>query len=114
MRKRKIILALMIFLTAVSRPLFAEDISLTATVESNHVTLGNSTRLVLTVKGTQKVEPVELPAIDGLDTKYLGPQTAVSIVNGQYSSSKSFIYVLFSNKVGKFTIPALSMTIDGK
>lgn len=114
MQERKLILALMIFLAAACRPLFAEDISLTARVDANRVTLGNSTHFVLTVNGTQKAEPVDLPAIDGFDSKYLGPQTAVSIVNGNYSASKSFIYVLFSNKVGKFTIPSISLTVDGK
>lgn len=104
----------MILTAAVCRPLFADDVSLTATVDSNRVTLGNSTHLILKVSGTQKAEPIELPAMDGFETKYLGPQSEVSIVNGNYSASKSFIYVLFSNKAGKFTIPSLSMTIDGK
>ena len=56
---------------------FAEDISVRATVDSNQITLGSSTRLVLTVNGTQKVDPIELPAIDGFDSRYLGPQTQV-------------------------------------
>jgi hypothetical protein len=114
MRKRKFIIALMVFFAAACRPLSADDIALTAVVETNRVTLGNSTHLVLTVEGSQNAEPIDLPVIEGFDSKYLGPQTAVSIVNGKSSVSKSFIYVLFSNKAGKFTIPALSMTVDGK
>ncbi len=92
----------------------AEDISFEATVDSNQLTLGNSAHLMLTVKGTQKVDPVSLPQIDGFDARYVGPQTQVSVVNGNYSSSKVFIYSLFPNKAGHFKIPSISVVIDGK
>lgn len=113
LRKTFSFLAL-IFFCSVCLAAFAEDISLRATVDSNQITLGGSTRLVLTVNGTQNVEPIELPVIDGFESRYLGPQTQVSIVNGNYSASKSFIYVLFSNKTGTFTVPSLAIAIDGK
>lgn len=105
---------LIIFLAFANASAFAEDISVRATVDSNQITLGSSTRLVLTVNGTQKVDPIELPAIDGFESRFLAPQTQVSIVNGNYSAAKSFIYVLFSNKTGTFTVPALTVVIDGK
>ncbi len=93
---------------------YAEDISFEATVDSNQVSLDSSFQLTLTVHGTQNASPVQLPTIDGFDSRYLGPSTHVSIINGQVSSAKSFIYNLYPQKVGQFTIPALSITIDGK
>ena len=114
MKKIRAILVSIVFILAACSAAFAEDISFKATVDSNHVTLGNSTHLLLKVTGAKKVDPIQLPAIEGIDSRYLGPQTEVSIVNGNYSSSKSFIYVLFSNKAGKFTVPAIAATIDGK
>ena len=92
----------------------AEDISVDATVTADQLTLGNSAQLMVTIRGTQKVDPPSLPAIDGFDTRYVGPQTQVSVVNGNYSSAKSFIYSLFPNKTGQFKIPSLAVTIDGK
>lgn len=111
---KKLAICLVFVFVLLSRPIFADEITLKATVDSNQIALGDSTRLVLTVSGTQKADPIDLPVIDGFDARYLGPQTQVSIVNGNYSASKSFIYVLFSTKTGTFTIPALSFTIDGK
>lgn len=114
MRKIRSILVSAIFVLAACAATFAEDISFKAEVDSNQVTLGNSTHLILTVNGAKKVDQIPLPSIEGMDSRYLGPQTQVSIVNGNYSSTKSFIYVLFSNKAGKFTVPAIAVTIDGK
>jgi hypothetical protein len=95
-------------------PARAEDISVGATVSANRINLGASAQLMLTVRGTQKVDPVNLPAIDGLDVRYIGPQTQVSIVNGNYTSSKTFIYSLFPNKTGQFKIPSLTLSIGGQ
>ncbi len=111
----KIWLVLMLTLTVGwTVPARSEDVSLEATVTANKVNMGSSAQLMLTVRGTQKIDPPTLPTIDGFESRYIGPQTQVSIVNGQYSSSKTFIYSMFPNKSGKFQIPALSLTIDGK
>jgi hypothetical protein len=110
-----IIIVVMAALMAWAMPgALAEDISVEATVTANRINLGNSAQLVLTVHGTQKADPISLPAIDGFDTRYIGPQTQVSIVNGNYNSTKSFIYSLFPNKTGQFKIPSLSITVDDR
>jgi hypothetical protein len=111
MRINFLIIAVSFFLCV---PVHAEDVSVSATVAANRLTLGKSTQLMVTVQGTQKVDPASLPPIDGFDARYVGPQTQVSIVNGNYASSKTFIYSLFPTKTGQFKIPSLSMTIDGK
>jgi len=93
---------------------FAQDVSIEVEVSSKRIELGSAIQLTITVHGEKNVEPIQLPAIDGFDVKYLGPSTRVSVVNGQYSSSKSFIYSLFPQKVGQFQIPSSKVTIRNR
>jgi len=72
----------------------AEDIAFDAFVNANKVSMGTAIQLTLTVKGTQDVDVPQLPTIDGFDARYVGPATQVSVVNGAYSTTKSFYYVL--------------------
>lgn len=114
MRKMRAIFISVVLIFSAGLAAFAEDVSLRTTVDSTQLTLGNSTHLTITVNGAQKVDQIPLPPIDGFDARYLGPQTAVSIINGNYTSSKSFVYTLFPNKVGKFTVPVITFIKDGK
>ena len=92
----------------------AQDISVEVELSSRKVPLGSAAQLVITINGTQNVDAISLPKIEGFDVRYLGPSTRVSIVNGQHSSSKAFSYSLFPLKVGQFQIPAFDVLISGK
>ncbi len=93
----------------------AKDITFQADVDRTTVELGSYARLTLTVTGVEGLEQaIELPEIDGLESRLIGPQSRVSIVNGQYSSSYSLVYILYPSKTGRFTIPAISLTVDGQ
>ena len=92
----------------------AQDISIEVELSSKKVLLGSTAQLTVTVNGSQDIDPIQLPKIEGFDANYLGPSTRVSIVNGQYSSSKAFIYSLFPLKEGKFEIPAFYVIVSGK
>ena len=92
----------------------AENINFESSVSASKIGLGQSIQLLLTVTGAQDVSAIDLNSIEGFTVRYLGPSTRVSIVNGQYSSSKSFIYSIFPTKVGKFTIPSFTINIQGK
>ncbi|HQP10658.1 MAG TPA: BatD family protein, partial [Candidatus Omnitrophota bacterium] len=109
-----IFLGLGILLIAGAGRCFAQDISVSAEVSSRQIVLGDSAQLSITVSGSQDVEPVQLPPIDGFEASFLGPSTRVSIVNGQYSSSKTFTYSLFALKEGTFEIPALNVIVSGQ
>lgn len=62
---------------------------------------------------------ISLPNIEGFQV-LMGPSISQSssyqYVNGQMSSSKSYIYsyILFAEKQGKFTIPAVSTSVEGE
>jgi hypothetical protein len=106
--------SLFIFIVLLTGKLFAQDVQVQAEVDRNTVTLGDAIQFTLTLQGTQNLDPVQFPQIDGFDTRYLGPSRRISIVNGQYSSSVSFIYSLLATKVGKFNIPPFKVTVDQK
>ncbi|MBI5150700.1 MAG: protein BatD [Candidatus Omnitrophica bacterium] len=97
-----------------AKAVFAQDIRFTAEVDQTKIALGSSAQLTLTVEGAQDIQPPAISPVDGLDIRYLGPATRVSIVNGQYSTSKSFMYSILPLKVGRFTIPSLTIDITGK
>lgn len=62
---------------------------------------------------------VNLPQFEGFQV-LMGPSvyssSSISVVNGKMTSNKSFVYsyVLLAEKKGKFTIPAVSVTVNGK
>lgn len=92
---------------------FAQDVQFTAEVDQNKIPLGTSARLTLTVTGTQDVTDIPAPSVDGLDIRFLGPSTQISIVNGQYSSRKSWMYSVVPLKTGRFTVPSVSINVNG-
>ena len=100
--------------TSFVQPLAAEDIVFQAEVNAPQAALDDSLQLTLRISGTQNVSPIELPAIEGFTSRFIGPATQVSIINGQSSVTKSFIYVLYPQKKGKFTIPAFTIELEGK
>ncbi len=97
-----------------ARSLFAADVTVEVTVDKNRVALGSSVQLNLTFHGRQDIVAPELPEIDGFKTRYVGPSTRMSIVNGRVSSSITHVYSLLPLKVGTFRIPSLSINIEGK
>ncbi len=112
MRKLLLLCAAM-FLTL--NLLWAEDVSVEATVDSSQLTMGEAGQLTLTIHGVKNgIEPPQWPKIDGIETSYLGPSTSISIINGQYSSVHAYNYSIFPSKTGHVQIPALSLTIDSK
>ncbi|MCA9407688.1 MAG: protein BatD [Candidatus Omnitrophica bacterium] len=92
----------------------AQEVRLEAEISSTKITLDGSLQLTLTVYNHKNAEPIVLPAIEGFDANYRGQSSRVSIVNGQYSNSVSFTYVLYPQKTGQFTIPAIVTEIEGQ
>ena len=109
----KLLTLIFIFFIGFIVSVFAQDISVSAEIDSNKIPLGSSAQLTVTLNGTQDAQPPEMPTLDGLDIRLLGPSQRVSIVNGQYSSSLSFSYSLFPTKVGTYKIPALDVDVQG-
>jgi len=93
---------------------FAQDVRIEAEMSSRKVALGSTVQLTITIHGDNNVAPVQLPEIEGFDVQYVGPSTRVSIINGQHSTSKTFMYSLFPLREGRFKIPSMNVEVSGK
>jgi len=105
------ILSALAFLSAVR---CRADVSVSASVDRNHVAFGESVTLTISVQGAQAgVEP-SIPNVDGL--AFTGPsaQTSMSIVNGVMSESVNFVYQVTPRRTGEFTIPTVAVNVGGK
>ena len=94
---------------------FAEDISLTASIDRNSLTLNDRLQLTLTIHGTQDTSPPSFPSIDGF-TLLFGPKilAQTNIINGVVSVSKGYTYVLQPAAKGRFTIGPSTVEYKGK
>ncbi len=91
----------------------ADDVSVSATVEPQHIALGDSVELRVAINGTQEATAPPI-TMDGCLVHYLGPSTYISIVNGRVSSSITYIYSLLPQKTGTFTIDAIPVQAGGR
>ena len=109
----RVSLAFVLFLMAFVCTARAEDASVTATLSSASVAVGEAVELQITIKGTQKA-PAPQPRVDGLDFQYNGASTQVQMNNFDISRSVVHTYTVLPQKEGTFTIPALSIDAGGK
>lgn len=91
----------------------AKDINFEATVDRNKVGLGQPLQLGLTFDSSQNMPVPELSTIEGFQVHYLGPSTRMSIINGQASSSVTYVYTLLPVKAGVFKIGPLRLEHNG-
>jgi hypothetical protein len=92
---------------------FADEVRFEAAVNSSIVSLGQSLQLSLQFTDSRKVPAPELPDINGFRSRYSGPSTRMSIVNGRMSSSVTHVYRLVPLKTGKFTVGPFSFEHNG-
>jgi len=83
----------------------------------DHQKIGEEDPLQLTIKvigeGSQAVDFIDLPSLEGFDVASTSERTSISIVNGVTTSSKDFLFTLLPRKQGTFTIPAVSVDLGG-
>ncbi|MBF0386355.1 MAG: protein BatD [Candidatus Omnitrophica bacterium] len=103
-----------VFLLTTAFSVVAEDISFETVIDTDRVVMGASAQLTLTLHGTQDLAQVVLPPLDGFEARFVGPSTQIKVVNGEYSTAKSFNYMLIPLKEGKYTIPAIAVQVKGQ
>jgi len=103
--------ALLCFLNA---SLVARAITLTASLERETVTFGESVRLSVTFEGGQPPATPSIPGIANLQIVYNGPSSQFSFVNGQTTSSITHNYTVTPRQPGNYTIPALTIEAGGQ
>lgn len=110
---------LFICLSLSAQAVFSQDYTLDATVSENRIFTGEQFRLSIEVSGSS-MRDVSLPvlpsAIDGVRILSTTPSrsSSISIVNGRTSTSTTYTYSLIARETGNYTIPPVTIEIDGE
>ncbi|MBU0682734.1 MAG: BatD family protein [Candidatus Omnitrophica bacterium] len=88
---------------------FAQDVNFTASIEKNRISVGNPVYLYLTLDGAQESSRPEVSAKEGLQIKYVGPSTKISVVNGRVSQSVTYTYLIIPLTEGEFQLGPFSL-----
>lgn len=96
--------------------LYAQDISVKASVSDKTIYENEPFSYTVTVSGSTDFSGVNLGKTDDFEllSNRTGTSENFSIVNGKVFRSKSIAYTMVAKKSGKYTIPATSVKIDGK
>ena len=116
MIQRNLLVKSVIFFCLLLTISFAQDVTLTATVSSNIMTVDDRFEYSVEVSGKSTSLPdVEFP--DFSDFYVLsGPNSSTSIqfINGTMTSSKTLSFIMQPRAEGKYTIGKASIKVDGK
>lgn len=85
----------------------------TATLDATHVNPGDAVNLTYEIKGGQSQRP-NIPNIENLTVQFQGQNQMVSIINGRTESSQTFSYIIGSHVPGVYTVPAITVVVDGQ
>ena len=88
-------------------PAWAAQTTISAQIQPQAISLGDSAQLSVTVKGSQAAEP-EVPSVNGLDIMRVGQSSSMQSINGAVTSSVTHIYRVTADRAGSFTIPAIT------
>ncbi|MBF0099707.1 MAG: protein BatD [Desulfobacterales bacterium] len=105
-------LMLCIMLWAVLGAIDAHALDVKATVDSNQIQLDESLRLTITTD--QENAEIDLSPITDFKVTSQGTSSQIQIINGQYSKTIQYTYVLFPTKEGQLQIPGLTVTGGGQ
>ena len=101
---------------------FADDLNVSASVETSDVYVGAPFTLQLQVEGSDKVERPDLSGLDDFRVQEAGGgqnnSQSISIINGKMTRvdrrGYTFNYRLTPQKAGDLTIPPISVTAEGQ
>ena len=104
---------------------WAEAPEVSVSIDKNTVSLGDSVRLSLTVRGNASASPAQLPEIPDFDVTYLGSRqesfsSITIVIQGKKTEDRRsgggtmFEYDLTPRKTGTLTIPQFNFTLGGQ
>ena len=113
--KIKKIVCLFLFLALNPVPQsFGQDISVTATVNKNRLTLEDILQLSIIIQGTQNTPPPELPSLSDFKVVSAGTSSSTQYINTQRSVSITHNYRLTPMNTGTFVIGPARVRANGK
>ena len=111
--KKIVCLFLFLALNPVSQS-FGQDISVTATVDKNRLTLEDVLQLSIIIQGTQNTPPPELSSLPDFRVVSAGTSSSTQYINTQRSVSITYNYRLTPMNTGTFVIGAARVRANGK
>jgi hypothetical protein len=112
---KKIVLSLLVLFLLFTSNSFSQAINFQATVNRTEVSLDDQINLTISVSGNiSSVPKPTLPALADFNIISSGRSQNLNFINGQVSTAVSFTYVLIPKTIGKFTIGAAEIVIEGK
>ena len=91
----------------------ARELRFEASLDKAQVAIGTAAKLGLSFYGTQSIPAPDLGNIDGLEVRYMGPSTMMTVLNGQVSSSITHMYSVLPLRLGKFQLGPFAFTYKG-
>ncbi|MFP4548614.1 MAG: BatD family protein [Fidelibacterota bacterium] len=107
----KLIITLLIIFTTI----FADDITVSASVNSSNITLNDILSYSVTIEGTRKIS--HLPQPEGKNfTVVNGPfqSSNIQIINGKMTTKKTYTWQLQPEQEGELVINGFSVMLDNK
>ena len=87
---------------------------LTANLDRNVISLGESVTLTLDFEGVSPGGTPSLPAIAGITVAGVSQSSSFTIINGQTAAKLSFSYTLVPSQTGEITIPSMRIRVDNR
>ncbi|MBN2453145.1 MAG: protein BatD [Candidatus Omnitrophica bacterium] len=109
----KILAVIFLVVGAITFPALAAEKKFEVNLDKTRVSIGDRAQLGLSFQGTQSMPAPDLGNIDGLDVKYVGPSTMMTVINGQVSSSVTHMYSVQPLKIGKFQLGPFTFKYKG-
>ena len=82
-------------------------------LDKGRIAIGETAQLALTFYDTQSMPAPDIGNIDGLEIRYVGPSSMMTVLNGQVSTSISHMYTVLPLRTGKFQIGSFSFKYKG-
>jgi hypothetical protein len=93
---------------------FGQNVSVTATVDKNNLSLEDVLQLSIIIKGTQNTPPPELPSLPDFRIVSAGTSSSTQYINTQRSVSITHNYRLTPMNTGTFVIGPARIRANGK
>ena len=117
MRKNTLtVLSILLMLIGIGNAARAQEVSVTASVDRQRVSVDESLTLTVAVSGAnvQGMSKPTLPSLDGFDVMGTSSSSNISWINGRVSMTQEYRYTLMPRSVGTFTIDPVEVHIGGK
>ena len=104
----QLLLLFVLVLVLVAAPSLQAEVTATATLNVQTFSVDRSAQLSLTVQGTRSFQP-HIAEVDGLRFHQRGQSTRMEYINGDFSASVTFTYLVQADRAGTFTIPPIEI-----